>query len=226
MKKLNANLTRTTTRLASAVAALIAIPLPVLYFTLVLYFNLAAMNDEAQIRAANLSALISTNPKSWQLDKPRLQELLKDLNDTGLPESRRIVDMEGRVIVQSFDSIEFRGPMEAAEALDPRDALTLARETDLMDSGKVVGRFEIMRDVRPLLVETVMVGLLGLFLGAMVLLVLRVYPLRALKLTLATLAEEKERAEFTLQAIGDAVRRMDRRKYSPKKGRNRIRIWT
>ena len=209
MKELNPNLTRTTTRLAVAVAALIAFPLPVVYFTPVLYFNLAAMNDEAQVRAANLSALISANPQTWQLDKPRLQELLKDLNDTGLPESRRIVDMEGRVIVQSFDATEHRGPVEAAEALDPRDALTLARETDLMDSGKVVGRFEIMRDVRPLLLETVMVSLLSLFLGAMVLLVLRVYPLRALKLTLATLAEEKERAEITMQAIGDAVVTID-----------------
>ena len=209
MKKLNPNLTRTTTRLAVTVAALIAFPLPVIYFTPVLYFNLAAMHDEALVRAANLSALISTNPTSWQLDKPRLQELLKDLNDTGLPESRRIVDMEGRVIVQSFDAIEHRGPVEATEALDPRDALTLARETDLMDSGKVVGRFEIMRDVRPLLLETVLVSLLSIFLGAMVLLVLRVYPLRALKLTLATLAEEKERAEITMQAIGDAVVTID-----------------
>ncbi|MEO5659904.1 MAG: PAS domain-containing sensor histidine kinase [Polaromonas sp.] len=209
MKQLNANLTRTTTRLASAIAALIAFPLPVLFFTLVLYFNLAAMNDEAKIRAANLSALISTNPKSWQLDTPRLQELIEDLNDTGLPESRRVVDVEGRVIVQSFDALEKSGPVEALEALDPRNALTLARESKLMDSGKVVGRFEIMRDLRPLLIESGLVTLLGIFLGAMVLVVLRVFPLRALKLALETLANEKERAEITLQAIGDAVVTID-----------------
>lgn len=209
MKELNANLTRTTTRLASVIAGLIAFPLPVAFFTLVLQFNLAAMNDEAKIRADNLSALISTNPQSWQLDEARLQELIKDLNDTGLPESRRLVDVNGRVIVQSFDSNEYRGPVEASEALDPRNALTLARRSDLMDSGKVVGQFEIMRDVRPLLLETALVSLLGLFLGALVLVVLRVYPLRALRLTLATLAQEKERAEVTLQAIGDAVVTID-----------------
>jgi PAS domain S-box-containing protein len=209
MKEPNANLTRTTTRLASVIAGLIAFPLPVVFFTLVLQYNLAAMNDEAKIRADNLSALISTNPQAWQLDEARLQELIKDLNDTGLPESRRVVDINGRVIVQSFDSNEYRGPVEASEALDPRNALTLARRSDLMDAGKVVGRFEIMRDVRPLLLETALVSLLGLFLGALVLIALRVYPLRALNLALATLAEEKERAEVTLHAIGDAVVTID-----------------
>ncbi len=59
--------------------------------------------------------------------------------------------------------------------------------------------------MRPLLLETALVGLLGLFLGAMVLLVLSVFPVRALKRTLATLANEQKRAEITLNAIGDAV---------------------
>lgn len=209
MKELNANLTRTTTRLASVIAGLIAFPLPVVFFTLVLEFNLAAMNDEAKIRADNISALISANPQSWQLDEPGLQTLIKDLNDTGLPESRRLVDVNGRVIVQSFDSNEYRGPVEALEALDPRNAWTLARRSDLMEGDKVVGHFEIMRDVRPLLLETALVSLLGLLLGTLVLVVLRVYPLRALNLALETLASEKERAEVTLQAIGDAVVTID-----------------
>jgi PAS domain S-box-containing protein len=209
MKAPHDNLTRTTTRLASVIAGLIAFPLPVAFFTLILQFNLAAMNDEAKIRADNISALISANPQFWQFDEPGLQALIKDLNDTGLPESRRVIDVSGRVIVQSFDSSEYRGPVEASEALDPRNTWTLARRSDLKDADKVVGHFEIMRDVRPLLIETALVSLLGLFLGALVLVVLRVYPLRALNLTLATLAEEKERAEVTLQAIGDAVITID-----------------
>ena len=209
MKEPNAKLTRTTTRLASVIAGLIAFPLPVLFFTLVLQFNLAAMNEEAKSTAANVSRLITANPRFWQLDEPRLQELMKDLHETGLPESRRIVDINGRVIVQSFDATELTGPVEATEALDPLDALTITRTAGLMDSGKVVGQFQLIRDMRPLLFKTALVSLLGLFLGGLVLVVLRVYPLRALKLTLATLAEEKERAEVTLQAIGDAVITID-----------------
>ena len=209
MKEPNGNLTRTTTRLASVIAGLIAFPLPVVFFTLVLQFNLAAMNEEAKSTAANVSRLITANPRFWQLDEPRLQELMKDLHETGLPESRRIVDINGRVIVQSFDATELTGPVEATEALDPLDALTITRTAGLMDSGKVVGQFQLIRDMRPLLFKTALVSLLGLFLGGLVLVVLRVYPLRALKLTLATLAEEKERAEVTLQAIGDAVITID-----------------
>jgi PAS domain S-box-containing protein len=209
MKEPHVNLTRTTTRLASVIAGLIAFPLPVAFFFLVLQFNLAAMNDEAKIRADNISSLIAANPQFWQFDKPGLQALIKDLNDTGLPESRRVVDTSGRLIVQSFDATENRGPVEASEALDPRNAWTLARRSNLVHADRVVGHFEIMRDVRPLLIETALVGLLGLILGALVLIVLRVYPLHALKLALAKLAEEKERAEVTLQAIGDAVVTID-----------------
>jgi PAS domain S-box-containing protein len=209
MKEPHVNLTRTTTRLASVIAGLIAFPLPVAFFTLVLQFNLAAMNDEAKIRADNISGLIHADPQAWQLDRARLQALIKDLNDTGLPESRRVVDIDGRVVVQSFDSNEHRGPVEASEALDPRNIWALARRSDLRNAGKVVGHFEIMRDVRPLLLETGLVSLLGLLMGALVLIALRVYPLRALKQALATLAEEKERAEITLHAIGDAVITID-----------------
>jgi PAS domain S-box-containing protein len=212
MKEPHVNLTRTTTRLAGVIAGLIAFPLPVAFFTLVLQFNLAAMNEEAKYNAANVSRLINATPQAWQLDEPRLQELIKDITDTDLPESRRIVDNTDRVIIQSFESTESPGSIasaDAAEALNPLNPLAIMRAADLMDANTVVGQFQVIRNVRPLLLETALVSLLGLFLGALVLLVLRVYPLRALKLALATLAEEKERAEVTLRAIGDAVITID-----------------
>jgi PAS domain S-box-containing protein len=220
MKKRNAGLIRTTTRLASAIAGLIALSLPLGFFVLTLESNLAAMNEEAKYGAANLSRSIGANPEFWQFEAPRLQELIKDTTETSLPESRRIVDATGQVIVQSFESThaeegahrtkgeEAAEAAEAADAdasLDPQHFLAISRRAPLMDSGKVVGHYEVIRNVRPLLLETAVVGLLGLFLGAMVLLVIRVYPVRALKLALATLANEKERAEVTLNSIGDAV---------------------
>jgi PAS domain S-box-containing protein len=212
MKEPHVNLTRTTTRLASVIAGLIAFPLPVAFFTLILQSNLAAMNEEARYNAANVSRLINANPQAWQLDEPQLQELVKDITETDLPESRRIVNNTDRVIIQSFESTAPPGSLaaaEAAEALNPLNPLAIMRAADLMDGNAVVGQFQVIRNVRPLLLETALVSLLGLFLGAMVLLVLRVYPLRALKAALATLAEEKERAEVTLQAIGDAVITID-----------------
>ena len=209
MKEPNANLTRTTTRLASVIAGLIAFPLPLAFFSIVLQSNLAAMNEEAKYSAANVSRLINANPESWQLDALRLQELVKDLTDTDLPESRLIVDGNGRLIVQSFDSNEPSPTEESRASLHPHSPLAIMRTADLTYSDDVVGQFQVIRNVRPLLLKTALVSLLGLFMGAMVLLVLRIYPLRALKATLATLANEKERAEFTLHAIGDAVVTID-----------------
>jgi PAS domain S-box-containing protein len=217
MKERNADLIRTTTRLASVVAGLIALSLPLGFLTLTLQSNLASMSEEAKYGAANLSRAISANPEFWQFEAHRLQELIKDMTETTLPESRRVVDSTGRVIVQSLESTapeehakhteaeEVAEAAEAAEFLDPNHLLVISRKAPLMDSGKVVGHYEVIRNWRPLLLETALVSLLGLFLGAMVLLVLRVYPVRALKRTLATLANEKERAEITLNSIGDAV---------------------
>ena len=214
MKERNANLIRTTTRWASVLAGLIALSLPLGFLVLALQSNLAAMNEEAKYGAANLSRAISANPEFWQFEAPRLQELIKDMTETDLPESRRIMDATGRVIVQSFESTdseeharhtEAEEAAEAAEFFDPHHALVISRSAHLMDSGKVVGRYEVIRNVQPLLMETLLVGLLGLFLGAMVLLVLRIYPLRALAEVLKKLAHEKERAEITLNSISDAV---------------------
>ena len=232
MKDLNASLIRTTTRFAGVIAGLIAVPLPLVFFTLVLNSNLTAMEEEAEHGARNVSNLINASPEFWQFQEPRLRQLIRDQTETDLPESRRIVDATGRTILQSFESTESedhvehaknpdhkkhresgenaeakeaREAAEAAELLDPRKLLVVLRSAPLMDSGRVVGHFEVRRSLRPLLLETALVALFGLLLGALVLLVLRVYPVRALRRTLATLAHEKERAEITLKAISDAV---------------------
>ncbi|MEO5660132.1 MAG: PAS domain S-box protein, partial [Polaromonas sp.] len=215
MKKLDTRLTRTTTWLAGAVAGLIALSLPLGFFILAYQSNLAAMVEEAKNSATNISLMISANPELWQFEEPRLAELIKDQTETELPESRRIVDTKGKVIAQSFESTDAAEPAESKEskesmeALDPLSVLTITRSAKLMDSGNVVARYEVIRNLRPLLVDTALVGLIGLLLGTMVLVVIRVYPLRALKLALKTLANEKDRAETTLNAISDAVVTLD-----------------
>ncbi len=122
MKDLNASLIRTTTMFASVIAGLIALPLPLLFFTLALQSNLAAMNEEAKYGAANLSRLVSANPEHWQFEEARLRELIKDQTETNLPESRRIVDATGRVIVQSFESTESEKPTEHTKHTEAEEA--------------------------------------------------------------------------------------------------------
>ena len=190
MTQSNSRLVPNATWLAGALAGLIALAFPLAYFSLSYEYQVASMQTEAEFNAASISLLINANPELWQFEEHRLQGQLTEQTKTDLPESRRIVDAKGKLIAQSQDKF---------------DALYLARTADLLDSGRRVGRFELSRSLRPLLLNTAIAGLLGLLLGGLAFMIFRTYPLRALKRALNTLANEKERAEVTLHCIGDAV---------------------
>ena len=190
MTQSNSRLVPNATWLAGALAGLIALAFPLAYFSLSYEYQVASMQTEAEFNAASISLLINANPELWQFEEHRLQGQLTDQTKTDLPESRRIVDAKGKLIAQSQDKF---------------DALYLARTADLLDSGRMVGHFELSRSLRPLLLNTAIAGLLGLLLGGLAFMIFRTYPLRALKRALNTLANEKERAEVTLHCIGDAV---------------------
>ena len=183
MRKHTPDTTRALRVLAALLAAVIALALPAIFFSLEFRSHSASMLMEARFSASTVSDLINANLELWQFEKPRLAKMTKDLEDEGLPEMRRIVDARGRVIAQSDDDIE--APM-------------IEQSANLLDSGTPVGRFIVMRSLRPLLLETALVGLGGLVLGGLVLLLLRVYPLRALRHALETLAHEKKHAELIL----------------------------
>jgi len=190
MTQLDARLVSNATWLAGIFAGLIALAVPLAYFSLSYEHQAAAMQTEAEFKAADISRLISANPELWQFEEHRLQILLKDHSKTTLPESRRIVDTKGRLIAQH--PVKSAGPY-------------ILRSADLWDSGNVVGRIEIIRFLSPLILNSAIAGLLGLLLGGTAFMIFRSYPLRALKRALNTLANEKERAEVTLHSIGDAV---------------------
>lgn len=194
MGELNARLTRTTTWLAGVLAGLITLSLPLVFYSVSYQSHLASMEAEAEFGAANVSRSINANPDFWQFEEDRLAILLADHVDEGLPELRRIVDTRGRVIVHSPGQLSTPTIMDTAA---------------LRDSGNVVGHFEVIRSLRPLLLQTALVGLGGLLLGGLVFVTLRVYPLHALQDALRMLAHEKERAEAVLRSIGDAVVTID-----------------
>ncbi|MDP2818142.1 MAG: hypothetical protein Q8O29_07645 [Polaromonas sp.] len=176
MKERAIKSTRAINWMAALLAGMIALAFPAIFFTAEYKFHSASMDVEAHFSAAMVTALINNNPEFWQFEEHRLEGLLKDQQNEGLPQVRRIVDAQGRVIVQSPDQLA---------------APVMLHSAVLLDSGNVVGRFEVVRSLRPLLLETAFVSLFGLLLGALVLVVLRVYPLRALKRALESLANEK-----------------------------------
>ena len=87
--------------LAGIFAGLIALAFPLLYFSLSYQYQSASMQTEVEFNAANISQVINANPELWQFEEHRLVSLLTDQASTTLPESRRIVDTKGILIVQS-----------------------------------------------------------------------------------------------------------------------------
>jgi PAS domain S-box-containing protein len=186
--------TRLLSAMATTLAGVIALAFPAVFFAVEYKAHIASMAVEARFGAIEVSDLINKNPEFWKFEDQRLESLLRDHEDEGLPEVRRLLDLKGAVIFEIADQLAMP---------------VVVRSADLLDSGKVVGRFEVTRSLAPLLLESALMGLFGLLLGGLVLVVLMVYPLRALKRALETLASEKKHAELILKSIGDGVITMD-----------------
>ena len=184
-------LTRITTWLAATVAIAITILLPAGYFGLTYQYQTAAMQTEAEVSAQLVSRLINDNPDLWQFESHRLYAIVQQDNaESDLPELWRIVGTANQLIVESASQLA---------------APVVTRSDKLLSSGEVVGAIQVSRSFRPVLIVTLGVALIGLLLGVTVYAALRIFPLRALRESLEMNFQEKERAQVTLQSIGDAV---------------------
>ncbi|MBL1432410.1 MAG: histidine kinase [Gammaproteobacteria bacterium] len=193
------NLTKITAQLAGAVALLVAFGIPVSYFGLAYQHSVSRMQTEAEFYAASVSRLINSNPEWWQFQVQRLAVLIEGTgDDTGL-ERRSISDLSGGFDLHSNDK--------------PMPGPVMTRSAPLLDSGYRVGTLTASSSLRSILNGSVIAAIAGAITGLMIYLVLIIFPLRALRLTLRTLADEKERAEVTLHSIGDAVITADNNGY-------------
>jgi PAS domain S-box-containing protein len=176
--------------IAASVAAVVTFSLPAIYFAITYLYQVSALETTAEIKAHIVTEMINSVPTMWRYQDHYLNDLLERGPGKNRNEAQKIVDIDGRVVVQS------------REAIDPP---ALMRSQPLMDSGDVVGRIEISRSLRPLLVNTGLMGILGLALGSAVFITLRVFPVRALRRAQESLFREKEQAQITLRSIGDGV---------------------
>jgi diguanylate cyclase (GGDEF)-like protein/PAS domain S-box-containing protein len=181
------------TRVAAAVALLVALIFPLGYF-IVGYSDLAAtLKTRAEMRADEITQLITKSPQSWMFQEHLLKEAL----------TRHAMDSEDRAAIT--------GPKgELLLTLgDPPSPPALMRSHQLYESGQGVGHIRIVQSLRPIIAKTALAALLGLLLGGAVFFALKVLPLRALRRVTDALMREKERAEITLRSIGDAVVTVD-----------------
>ncbi|WP_059754047.1 putative bifunctional diguanylate cyclase/phosphodiesterase [Thiobacillus denitrificans] len=182
---------RTIGRVATVIAVIVALCLPAGFFGLSYQYQVGAMRAEARYSAAQTTQYIVLNPEMWRFQVLRLNEMLgKDLTETTLPEQRRIVDASSQAVAAS------------GEKLAPP---VLAIRAPLFDAGKTVGYFEVSRSLRPLLLETGLVALLGMALAAAVFGVLKILPLRALNRALDSLRQSEQLFSKAFHASPDPV---------------------
>ncbi|MEF8700849.1 MAG: diguanylate cyclase [Candidatus Accumulibacter sp. UW20] len=182
--------TLTITRLASVLALLVAISLPLGYGLTELNSFSEALEFKARVKAAALDGLIAHIPDLWMFAENRMQGLI----------SREPVPL-GNELIRVFDAAD-QLVLESGKA--PAEPV-MSRSHSLYDAGHVVGRLEITDSLLGVAYGTGVAAVIGCLLGALVFVVMRVLPLKALQRVTHSLVEEKERAETTLRSISDAV---------------------
>lgn len=173
------------------IAAIVALCLPGGYFGLSYQYQIGAMQSEAEFNAKRATQYVALNPDMWHFQVPQLTELVeRDATGTELPEQRRIADASSQVLAEGGKKL---------------DAPILSIRAPLFDAGKTVGYFEVSRSLRPLLLETGLVALLGMALAAAVFGVFRILPLRALNRALDSLRQSEQLFSKAFHASPDPV---------------------
>lgn len=173
-----------------ALLVILALALPVLYFVNGWEMENEHLRTETKILAGQTSSLINRNPDMWKYETIRLDGLIEKHCEDDRVESVRILDLDGNVVTQKVERSDW-----------PR----MTRSHPLMDSGLIVGAFEESASLRPLLIETTLLGLAGSGIALLLFFLFRVYPVSALRTALDMLSREKGRAAVTLQSIVDGV---------------------
>ena len=169
-------ITRISTWLAGLVALLVMCLPPLSYGIFSYQYLQGSVTSEVEINSRIISNLINTNPLLWNHEELRLEEILARRPDSGESESRRLVDLQGRLI---------------AASVSPLPPPLFKKTQEVMDAGQAVARLEIVRSLQPLLLKTGVAALIGLFLGVVLFVPLRILPIRALKKAEETLRESR-----------------------------------
>ena len=169
-RKLEPALTRIVTALAAVIALAVTVTLPTAYFVSTYATKHAEIVAEGKLASAVISQLASTNPELWAFENARIRGLLAMLGAPQEPERKIVLSASGQLVAE-----------QGSDVPPP----VMAAATPLYDSGVIIGRVEIQRSQRQLLLVTAVVAVLSGSLGAIAFAVLRSWPLRLLRRALA-----------------------------------------
>jgi signal transduction histidine kinase/CheY-like chemotaxis protein len=157
---------RITSLIAAGIALVITIVIPAGFFAVSYQYMIGSIDTHAELAARNTEGLVMANPRTWQFEELRLQELLQRHHDQDNPELRVIVDASGSIVARMTDPVS--GPF-------------VMRRCDIYDAGTLAGHIEISRSLRPLITRTMLVCAFSLLVGSCIFVTLRIIPLRAIR---------------------------------------------
>ena len=164
----NQQIVRITSAFATAAALLVAVLLPLGHYYFGYRYHSGELAAAAKLEAHLVSQIVGRNPTMWRFETLRIKELLSISINSAYAERRRALSDSGYTVAEVM----------TADGLP--EFPILRRTAPLYDAGRIVGRVEIERSLRPLLRQTGLVALFTVGLGLGVFFVLRILPLRAL----------------------------------------------
>ena len=188
--KTKQNFARIITQLSALIILLLMIIPPLLYFFISYQHIVGSIETEGGISAITIMKIISLDPHAWEFEEERLQDVLSSYPRKGYVEKWKTLNAKNEVIAES--------PVELDKPL-------ITRSFDLMDTGVIVGRLEISRSIKPLLIKDIMVELFMLPIGIGAFLALYFLPIRTIHRAEDALMKSKELLEKTFASLHDAI---------------------
>ena len=174
----------------------LALSLPAAYYGTSSQFLSGLLKTEASAIAFNLSQLVVSAPEMWRFNENALDTVL-----TPQFSYRNVSDI--RRVVAGID-----GEVLASNGLTaPTPVLT--QSTFVYDLDKPVARIEVSHSLRPIIWETVGMGLLGFLAGLGLFAIFRFLPARSIHQAWEDLSESEARFLGILENASDAIVSVD-----------------
>ncbi len=193
--------TRIIKLLGAFAASIFAIAIPFGYYMLSVSEIRESLKIETAFLAKSVEKVIQTRPDMWEFESMRLHEIISQPTFEGKPCERVIRNAAGAVVAKT--DIATTRPVVSASAA-------------IFDSGRAVGSIAARHSIRTPVVFTALLGILSSFLGILIYVIFRTYPIKKLDSTLADLRrageelrESEEKYRNILENIEDGYFEVD-----------------
>ncbi len=190
MIKVEQSIERFTLRVALGISILIAVLAPAGYFLISYQYLRGVLDVQSELSADAVSTLIKSNPALWQFEELRLAEILERLTGDNIPETRRVLDLNGVVIAKNSIAVS-----------PPR----LTSVNNIYDAGTAVARIEVTRSLEQLLQLSGLVALFSAAIAAGVFFVLRALPAQAMRKAYLALGESEKKYRSLYETMKEGM---------------------